>query len=245
MYRDLSRLKINELKDFVTDLELSGYYSILTIYNSNQHDGWIKAAHIINKNEKIKYNIAIRPHVISPEYCIMMCRSFNNIQPNRLMINFVVGVIKKDEDDFITKEDRVINFIKFIENFNKKNNGMAEIAVSGSSDIVIDLANQYADVLFTEYSAYRHVQKSINGVKKIGLIVKVCIRNTDEEAESFIEKMGEKNWDPRFYGAYEKIKKNIIDINKLNVSDIMISPIPSDDNIKEINRLVKEISGLS
>ena len=245
MYRDLSRLKINELKDFVTDLELSGYYSILTIYNSNQHDGWIKAAHIINKNEKIKYNIAIRPHVISPEYCIMMCRSFNNIQPNRLMINFVVGIINNDEDNLVSKEDRVINFIKFIKDFNKKNNGMAEIAISGSSNTVIDLANQYGDVLFTEYTAYQNVQKYIKNVKKIGVVIKVCIRDTDEEAKSFIEKMGEKNWDVRFYGSYEKIKKNIIDINKLNVSDIMISCVPSDDNIKEINRLVKEINGLS
>jgi hypothetical protein len=245
MYRDLSRLKINELKDFVTDLELSGYYSILTIYNSNQHDGWIKAAHIINKNEKIKYNIAIRPHAISPEYCIMMCRSFNDIQPDRLMINFVVGIINNDEDNLVSKEDRVINFIKFIKDFSKKNNGMAEIAVSGSSNTVIDLANQYGDVLFTEYTAYQNVQKYIKNVKKIGVVIKVCIRDTDEEAKSFIEKMGEKNWDVRFYGTYEKIKKNIIDINKLNVSDIMISCVPSDDNIKEINRLVKEINGLS
>jgi hypothetical protein len=255
MYRNVSKFNLYDLQSFISELDTSGYYSILMVYNSNKPDGWIQSANIIKKNEKIKYNIALRTHAISPEYCIMMCKAFNSIDKDRLMLNFIAGNIGGDEKTpthaignnykEISKDERLQTLDNFLGIFLKNNNGLAEIAISGSSYAIFESAKKYADILFLEYGAYEQKRTKVPNLKKIGVLVKICIRDTEEAAENFILKSGEHGWDPRFYGTYEKIKNNILNINKQEVSDVMIAMTDSDNNFLQVNSLVKDLSNLN
>ena len=86
-----------ELKTLSNVLEFAGYYSTLTVYHSQIPDYWIKIANIINPDHKLKYMIAMRTYAISPEYCAMMCEAFNELSPNRLILNIAAGDIQSDE----------------------------------------------------------------------------------------------------------------------------------------------------
>jgi hypothetical protein len=84
----------------VDNLEQNNFDGVLFTYNPYQGDFFTKIAHTLNVNQKIKYMIAIRPHVISPQYLCMINESFNEIQKNRLQINLIAGHIKPNEIDY-------------------------------------------------------------------------------------------------------------------------------------------------
>ena len=85
------------LKNITVKASESGFYSMLMTYHSRQEDFWIKSAKIIDDSIKMKMMIAIRTYAISPEYCAMMCKSFYEISPNRLMLNIVSGDLHASE----------------------------------------------------------------------------------------------------------------------------------------------------
>jgi hypothetical protein len=81
-------------------LEENGFDGVLFTYNPYQGDFFVRIANTINKNQKIKYMIAIRPHTVSAQYLCMINQSMNEIQKNRLQINLISGHIKPHEIDF-------------------------------------------------------------------------------------------------------------------------------------------------
>ena len=91
------KTSVDHLKTTSNIVDEFGYESMLLVYHSQLDDPWIKAARALDTNHKFKYMPAIRTYAISPEYCAMMCKSFYEISPNRLMLNIVSGDLHASE----------------------------------------------------------------------------------------------------------------------------------------------------
>jgi hypothetical protein len=81
----------------VSRIESHHFSGILFTYDIGQGDFFTKVARDIKHNKKIKYMIALRPYVMSPQYLFMIAQSINEIMPNRLEINLISGHIKDHE----------------------------------------------------------------------------------------------------------------------------------------------------
>jgi len=242
---------IENLIDLSNDLDNAGYYSVLLTYHSNTPDSFIKIPHIINKNHKIKYMIAIRPHSISPEYLKMQCDGFKEIQNNRLIINFVAGNLLEDESTPIPTVDRILEKMdidsrrdhlnKFLEIFKGLPGDKPEIAISGSSEKILIAAEEYADALIVELFPYinKHIyRKNIN--KKI-VTVNLCIRETQEEINEIFKNKTIRGIDLEYSGTKDKVIGKILKLHDIGIRDIMVSAGFGDSQKYRIHDLVKTI----
>ncbi|CAB4146011.1 Luciferase-like domain containing protein [uncultured Caudovirales phage] len=236
-----------------------GYYSILLTYHSRIPDNWIKCANLINLKEKIKYMIAVRTYAISPEYCAMMCESFNRIANDRLMLNIVSGDLHKGEssvDDVIlindyikTQEDRVIYTRKFMEKFinmpimNKK----PEIVITGRSDYAIETASKYGDYGIMMLSEFLKDPKKFDSINNKIVSCSLLIRETDKECEEFLfnlfgEDSNSSIYKSTIYGSIDTIKDKIWYFkNKYNINDFLINLYEEDTYSENIHQFIKNI----
>lgn len=214
---------VDEIKKMSNELEEYGYSSILFTYSSNKPDNFIKVANAIDKKNKIKYMIAIRPHATSPEYLKMQCEAFNEIAPDRLIINFVAGHIQQREipPKYNLDERRTILY-NFLNDFNKISFNKPIIAISGSSDIVLDCATKYADILITELSQYLNKQMFDLRVDKKIVLVNFTQKFSISEDES-------------------SIIKKILSLQEHGIGDIMVAVDDHTFDKNQIHNIVKKI----
>jgi len=245
-----------ELRTLSNVLDYSGYYSVLTVYHSKLSDYWVKIANIINPEHRLKYMIAMRTYAISPEYCAMMCEGFNEISPNRLILNIAAGDIHSDEtsrsdvvavsDLLRTHEDRVQYTSEWLEKFiglpllkNKP-----EIIVSGTSEKTIDNANKYADAHLSMYSSYKDSLKNKIKTKRVLVACIVIVRETKEEAQKIYDQlpddMGKKSC---LFGTENEIIESIEAMKSEGITDILISRAEIDKESYRIHSMVKKITG--
>ncbi len=244
---------IDYLKELSIKLDNCGYKSVLLVFYSKASDNWIKAARIVDPNKNLKYMIAIRPYIISPTYCAMMINGFNDIAPNKLVLNIVSGQILDAEDEpdpvignienISTSEDRKQYLIKFLDKLmgleilHKKPN----IVVGTRDQFVTDEISKHAEMSLCMYDDYNNL--NLNSFDKRMVAVQILIRNSLEEAEKLLD----QDQDIRqkyctFYGTKEMVIEQIKNAQKMGITDLLISPYSLDENIDSIHELVYELS---
>ena len=234
-------------------LDKSNYKSILLTYFSNSSDNWIKAARSVNVSEKISYMIAIRTYSISPEYCAMICRSFEEMFPNRLSLNIVHGLIQKNEDplsNLVSPDKRLLSLSgrrsytkDWLDKFLSMDYGKANIYLSGNSDETRAICNNFNighGAGLHKFKKYlSDGNKVINNVEMVA--ASILIRDTYEEALSFIHQSSESSmlhW--TIYGDEKSVIKQLKDLSELGVTDIMIDKYSDDDEFYRIDKVVEE-----
>ena len=242
---------IEPLKDFLQTLEDSNYYSILYTYHSNAQDNWLKAARVVDKKQKIKHMIAIRPYAISPEYFVMMYRSFEQICKNRIMFNIVPGRILEDErvienslyiSDLIdTTEKRIDYADKWLEKVLSIEK-IPEIAISGIANKSLELAKKYGDYSVFTMDLYNNDRdRTSMNIKKMCL-VNFLIRETYEEAEYEMRNVAQNVKNRTFYGTKQTILEQVKELEDSGITDIMIRVRQEDNEVYRIHEFVKENS---
>jgi alkanesulfonate monooxygenase SsuD/methylene tetrahydromethanopterin reductase-like flavin-dependent oxidoreductase (luciferase family) len=244
-----------ELEVLSNVLDYTGYYSILTVYHSRIPDYWIKIANIINPEHKLKYMIAMRTYAVSPEYCAMMVEAFNEISPDRLILNVAAGDLHEDEtskSDVVaisnlleTHEDRVKYTAEWLEKFTSlpllKNK--PEIVVSGTSEGTVLNSEKYADAHLCMYSSYKNGLSSLIKTSRVLVSMPIIIRDTKEEAEAVYNKlpddMGKASC---LFGTENEIIGYIDDMGSQGITDILISRVQIDDEHYRIHRMVRKIN---
>ena len=69
----------------------------------------------------------------------------------------------------------------------------------------------------------------------------ILIRDTDEEALSFIQQSSESSMLPwTIYGDEKSVIKQLKDLSELGVTDIMIDKYSDDDEFYRIDKVVEE-----
>jgi hypothetical protein len=177
-----------DLKDISDILEDAGFYGILLPYVAGLGDQIVRVARAINKEQKLKYIVAIRPHTISPQYLLMINKSMNAIDRNRLEINFVPGVIGDDEKDYggimgevndssngLVRRDYLAEYMSVWYNiYDEKPYSY----VAGTSAEIVDMVEKYADANMIPYEYLINTKDPIHHIKR-PRVVSVAVRSTD------------------------------------------------------------------
>lgn len=108
MWRGLE-LEIKELQNLLSEFEEAGYNFVLLTVASEKADFVPKAAYLLDKNTKIKMMFAMRPHLLSPQYAAMLFAGFDQIEPGRVMVNWVNGYDKAKVDEVLGLPENFMN----------------------------------------------------------------------------------------------------------------------------------------
>jgi alkanesulfonate monooxygenase SsuD/methylene tetrahydromethanopterin reductase-like flavin-dependent oxidoreductase (luciferase family) len=252
---DLSPDGLSKLSD---ELDSYGYYSVLLTYDPMVSDNLIKVANILNKNHKIKYMPAIRTYSMSPEYFGMVCRAFDEIQENRLMVNIISGNMNVNEtyledivaiSSFIRSHEQRIYYteewvqkflsLKFMSNY-------PEIVMSGHSDKTIEIANNNKIMHVASWFNYKdfNTKERYKSNYKQMVNFAAVVRDSMEEAQSFIDNLNHNNaelW--TIYGTKETLYNHILELYNEGVHDVQISTFNEDTEKHKVHQLIKEMDG--
>lgn len=248
---------LDAIKEISTMADSCNYYSVLFVYHSLVSDSWIKCANVINKKHKFKFHIAIRSYSISPEYFVMMYKSFNQIQKNRIMFNIVAGDIHDSEEsiqnlilnkeNFDTVEKRVQYTNLWIKKtlFLLEGEDTPEIVMSGISDKTLDSAALFADYTLCMVDTYIDNPELFKRNKNRMVCAAIVIRETYDEAEKIVNEIKEKHqkrW--TIFGTEEQVVEKINYLNGIGVTDLLIKIHHEDSQYDLVHNLIRKNKGV-
>ena len=259
-----SQLPLDALSHY---LEECGYESVLLTFHSQQPDYFVKSAASLTPGHKLKYMIALRPYHVSPQYLSMMTKAYNEIESNRLIINWIAGDFhnRPDEPDteldiFLESEpiDTIQKRTTFLRNFVKMYKLYCPVferppmVFSGYSDYTLETVKIHGGTSLCMLDTYRENIKKFDGIKKRMVSANVTILESNKEIEEYKEKIIPVN--PRhinfsIIGDYQTVKQKIINLKDEGITDLLLFTnteiLDSDWNQQNdirVNRLVKEIN---
>lgn len=175
-------------QETASKLERNNFSGVMFTYDSTQGDMFVRVARDINKEEKIKYLIAIRPYTISPQYLNTINDSISQIAKDRLQVNLISGYIKDHEKDVsgIVGEvndssdsvDRSNYMIEFLKALNEMPDNKLDFYVSTTNSYVFDTVKQYENKIILPYHIYKRGFWS-DSLKDTSLMYELDIDNTE------------------------------------------------------------------
>lgn len=79
-------LSIDDKKTIISDLEHNGYEYVLIPFNEF-HDPFITAVYLQKYTSSLKFFIAVRPYVMTPMYCALLCKTIDEINHGLSLIH--------------------------------------------------------------------------------------------------------------------------------------------------------------
>ena len=181
------------LESIVVAGEALGYEGFLTPAGSWAADGWVSAALLSAKTDRIKFMIAFRPGLVAPLLAAQMAATFEQLRPGRIVLNIVTGGDPKDQQrygDFHGKSARYERTEEFLDvvsalwrservNFsgthvqvadarlvNPPAGGGPHIYLSGSSEQAFSVAAKHADTYLCWGEPPSEAAEKIRAVRK-------------------------------------------------------------------------------
>jgi hypothetical protein len=259
-----------ELKSFSSRLEDSGYYSVLLTFHSRASDYLIKSAAALIPGDKLKYMIALRPYHISPQFCAMMTEGYNEIDPGRLVFNWVAGDFDSRSDepiqvDVFGESETIDNIIKrttflrkFVEDYNSFDivSTKPEMVFSGFSEYTLETARMFNGTSLCMIDDYRKNIEKFEGIKNKMVYVNPIILESKKKIEEYkqaLHSINPRSLDTTIVGDKDAVKQKIIDLKNEGITDALLDTNRPDffgmdneeskNNDRLVNELVKEISG--
>lgn len=235
--------------DLISKLEDAGFTGTLFIYNTNEADYFTKIARDVDVHKKIKYMVAIRPHVISPEYLVRIDKSIKQIsKDNRLQINLISGHMKPDEIDVVrtisevsnrsTPVERSKHLIKYIELLsNLEERDKPDYYVSVTNQFTYDVAAKNNEKMIIGYSQYLENFYDLKN-KKVMISVTPILRKTNKEIEELKNYHVRNTSDLKMF-TYEEMTNLVNNLKSDGINEIIYSAWSSEDT-EEIINFVRE-----
>jgi alkanesulfonate monooxygenase SsuD/methylene tetrahydromethanopterin reductase-like flavin-dependent oxidoreductase (luciferase family) len=145
--------------------------------------------------------IALRPYHISVDYCAMMIEAFNEIQPNRLVLNFLSGQDTPDQND----HNNYLNDHSLLEDKQERRefirnylsglvsrpliSTLPKFVISGHSEYAIDTAELFNSTILSMLAEYLTFKNRYTNASKKMVAVNLFIRDTEKQAKSELESM--------------------------------------------------------
>jgi hypothetical protein len=243
----------------VQHIEDHHFAGILFTYDIRQGDFFTRVARDIDLSKKIKYMVAIRPYVISPQYLSMISQSMHDIMPNRLQINLISGHIKPHEkevggvlgnlNDSSSHIDKSNYLIEYIECLDKLKNSIQKTAVpdyyvSTTNQYVFDAASklnnkmiiQYAEYnqgCWTNYENYQTNNQIVTMGEKIdvkGKDIMISIAPILRKTQEEIDSLEKsKHTTDTAYFTYDEFEARIEEIKKDGINQLMFISWPTEE----------------
>lgn len=228
---------INPSFELLTEMEDSGVTGNLLTYHSNESDYFVKVARDIDIHKKIKYMVAIRPHVLSPEYLVRISKSFKEIsKEDRLQINLVSGVSEEYEmgrtlgtinNKSTTKErsDYLIEYINLLNQLPQEEK--PDYYVSVTNNFTFEAASKNNDKIILPYYKYIHEEYDLTH-SKVMIYLAPILRKTQEELDS-LTGYDLKGIDEDVRYTYEEMTSLVNKLEEQGIKEMMISSWNSED----------------
>ena len=251
-----TNISIDSLKKLSKELDEAGYYSFLLPFHSLGSDQLLKAAHVLDLKQKIKYMIAMRPYHVSPQYFRMLILAFNEIQPGRLIINIIAGDGRSDEPnqlDYLGNSENLINveqrkeYVRKLLSIYNEDGAMkyylGETIISGFSDYSVETAKIFEYTTLCMYDEYFNSIDRLKDCKRRMVSAKVYLRDTEEEAEEIYSLAGDNTRLPgyTFYGTEDTALKKIQHAIDNGITDFLIGSCDFDKEKHRIHNFIKNI----
>ncbi len=247
-------ISLEDLSKLIDKLDRTGYKSVLLLFGTKMSDYWIKSARTLNVSQSIKYMFAMRPYAISPEYLYMMTRSFNEIQNDRLMINFVSGefypgeIDPTDPDgidiDIDDKEKRRLYVRKFVKKYNDlfgPKDNRPVVLISGAAPTAVRTAKDYGDYSLIMYKDFLFNPSTFKDIHNKMINFSVLIRDTHEEAEKAVSELSPVDKMNTVYGTKDYVLYRINDLKQYGINDILIDRAHCEEEAEYLHDFVKEL----
>jgi len=261
-------LSSSELEDLSVELENIGYESVLLTFHSQSPDYLVKSAAALIPGQNLKYMIALRPYHISPQYCGMITEAFNQIDPNRLIFNWIAGDDKstageQPQMDVYGNTDTLDSIIKrttFLRNFIKDYNSISfltnkpQMIFSGYSEYTLETTKMFDGTSLSMIDDYRDNLARFNGIKNRMVAVSPIILDTQEDVDEykkFLPTKGSRLLEMSIVGTRENVKKDLLKLENEGITDVLINTHrweffgePNELSKKNdilVNDLIKEI----
>lgn len=227
----------DDLVDLTKELDDVGYYSVLLTVHSRSADYLPKVASILPNEAKIKYMLAVRPYLLSPQYFMMLWSALQSIEKDRVIINWVHGTLgpKENFDAVLNIPEnmqkpmvRKKHMREFLEALDKTNlfkpTDMPESLLSGGSEDTLKMVKQFGMNLGTGYDIIRDEHERYKKMEfpRTYVQVSIIVRDTDEEAELIRSKNVLENRNI-IVGSKDTVLKKIQELGSLGATDLLIS----------------------
>lgn len=230
-----------------------GYTSCMLTYHSRENDMFIKLARAIDPEIDLKYIVAMRTYAVSPEYLGLMIKGFDEIAKNKLMFNIVAGDLHANEtsvEDLVdsselsTSQDRVRYTGKWLDKFTNLEileNKLPKMFMSGTSKATFDNCKNYNGGIMVMVDYYLENKEFLSQFDSRCVSMQICIRDTDEEAESvkLANYEGDKLKWCYFYSEKTLLEK-LMSLKKDGVTDIMVTGLPFDPEVYRVHEFIKK-----
>ena len=257
MQRDHWPCTNSGLRQMAKELEDIGVCSVLLPYGPGTEDFVVHIPDIFKDTKHIRMMIAVGAYSVTPEYLI---RTFDSLQffgKDRLDLNLVAGRYAEEFENMAIEsypgdpelmnnhEKRVALTAKWMDKFAelvRNKSYKTRLAVVGTSDTTIGIANKHTDYLITN-AINLYNKDYIERVTCPHLLVLNPLILQEGQNEEDVEYDDHKfalkggHW-PK--GSYAEVLNTVMDITKeFGVNDIMIHTDQKD--ISQIIRLVKDL----
>jgi len=239
---------INQDFNLLGKMEESGITGNLFTYHTGESDFFTKIARDLEINKKIKYMVAIRPHVLSPEYLIRIDKSIKEISKgNRLQINLISGHIDSKEQAMIRTLDQITNkstteersnyLIEYVNLLNQiSKEEKPDYYISVTNNFTFEAASKYNDKMIIPYHQYINNLYDISG-KQIMLYLAPIIRKTQEELDNLSGYEVKNIDDVKF--TYDQMTNMLDKLEGEGIKEIMFSAWNKKDIVENLN-FIKE-----
>jgi len=215
--------------------------------------------------------IALRPYHMSTDYCAMMIEAFNQIQPDRLILNFLSGQDtpgQEDNNNYLNnktilqdKQERREFIRKYVSDLSIHPlvTTLPKFVISGYSEYAISTAEKFNATILSMLAEYLSLKERYKTSSNKMVALNLLIRDTEEEAKFVLEQMI-KSWVNKGYsleeqnviietekkntllGTKEQVKQQILSLAAEGITDILITIFNLDSkNVMVYHNLIKEI----
>lgn len=257
---DIESLDFDGITKMAKELDGVGVKSVLLPYGPGGIDFSLVIMDALRATDKLIMTIALPSYGVSPDYASKILETLDSCAPGRIALNLVAGrwgdergseleqlVIDHymhDSTLIDTLEKRVAvsavwmdKFIPLTKFFRNK----VHLAVVGSSDTTIEIANKHTDYIYVDDHMFASGQfKKITNSKPI-LIIDPLIVETQEDIDNvkYDENAPKRKQHHAIRGKEDEVIAQIKDISqRFNIYDFMIHTDQAD--ISKLLKLVKE-----
>lgn len=242
---------ISPFFELFTEMEDAGIIGNLLTYHSKESDYFIKVARDIDIHKKIKYMIAVRPHLISPEYLVRLTEGIKEIsKEDRIQINLVSGAVDDEEykmnrtlgsiTNQSTTQERSNYLIEYINLLNQLPQHIKpDYYVSATNDFTIEAASAHDYKMIIPYDKYIHDKHKLID-KKVMVYLAPILRKTQEELDNLTGYSVKNIEDIKF--TYEEMSNLVNKLEDEGIKEMMISAWNDEDTkinidfIREYNK---------
>jgi hypothetical protein len=230
---------IENLQEKSIELESNGFSGTMYPYGISSNDFFTQIPSIAKSDSEFKYIVAIRPHVISPQYLSMICNSLNKKYPDRIILNFVTGWIEEHESNFggilsypndrSSRIDRSEYMIEYVKVFKNLKTTIPKFYISTTNKEKFEKRKLENFPMIIPYCRYK---TEMLDLKNTEFMVSICPIFNKKESDSMDNEFFTKE---TFFTFLKECKEK-------NISGILIyedSANPQYEPISEIVKLFK------